>query len=218
MYLRHEAGHAFNYAYRLYRTPRVARPVRAVQPPLPRRLPAGAVLAAVRAPHRRLVRAEASRRGLRRDLRGLADAALAVARSATRAGRRIAKLRYVDRIARRLRRRRAGAAARRHRHHGRGDGDHGRGVLQQVLDEQTRPDRARARRRPRDMFSLASAGRRARAPAAELVRENREVLIDKIDLLDRRAAPAGARAWSSRSRARAGARPAGRAVERETGT
>ncbi len=88
MYLRHEAGHAFNYAYRLYTTPEWRELFGPFHRPLPRRLPAGAVLAPVRAPHRRLVRAEAPRRGLRRDLRRVADAALAAGASGTRAGRR----------------------------------------------------------------------------------------------------------------------------------
>ena len=101
MYLRHEAGHAFNYAYRLYRRREWRELFGPFHRPLPRRLPPGPVLPPVRAPHRGLVRAEASRRGLRRDLRGLADAALELARRATRAGRRSRKLRYVDRMARR---------------------------------------------------------------------------------------------------------------------
>ncbi len=75
MYLRHEAGHAFNYAYRLYTTPEWRELFGPFRRPYRDALPAGAVLAPVRAPHRGLVRAEASRRGLRRDLRGVADAA-----------------------------------------------------------------------------------------------------------------------------------------------
>ena len=51
--------------------------------------------AAASCPPRGLVRAEPSRRGLRRDLRGLADARSTGA-SATRAGRRCEKLEYVD--------------------------------------------------------------------------------------------------------------------------
>jgi hypothetical protein len=77
MYLRHEAGHAFNYAYRLYATPewRSAGPYN----PLQGSLPAGPIQPQARATHRRLVRAEASRRGLRRNLRGVAHAALQLA-------------------------------------------------------------------------------------------------------------------------------------------
>ena len=79
MYLRHEAGHAFNYTYELYKTPEwrdlfgpFRRPYRDNYRPIPfsRRY---------RAAHRGLVRAEAPGRGLRRDLRRVADAALAVA-------------------------------------------------------------------------------------------------------------------------------------------
>ena len=75
MYLRHEAGHAFNYAYELYKTPEwrdlfgpFRRPYRDDYRPVP-------FSRALRAPHRRLVRAEAPGRGLRRDVRRLAHAA-----------------------------------------------------------------------------------------------------------------------------------------------
>ena len=88
MYLRHEAGHAFNYAYRLYATPEwrelfgpFNRRYRDDYRPVP-------FSPQVRAPHLGLVRAEASRRGLRRDVRGVADAALGLAATATRAGPR----------------------------------------------------------------------------------------------------------------------------------
>jgi hypothetical protein len=57
----------------------VARSVRAVQSTLPRSLPARALPSRVRAAHGRLVRAEASGRGLCRDVRGVAHAPLAVA-------------------------------------------------------------------------------------------------------------------------------------------
>ena len=84
MYLRHEAGHAFNYAYKLYET-RVARALRPVQPALPRSLSAGPLPSRLRASHGGLVRPEASGRGLRRDVRGLAHAPLGGV-SATRVG------------------------------------------------------------------------------------------------------------------------------------
>ena len=61
MYLRHEAGHAFNYAYVLYESERVARDVRSVLAAVHRGVPPESVLARLRAPHRRLVRAETSR-------------------------------------------------------------------------------------------------------------------------------------------------------------
>ena len=40
MYLRHEAGHAFNYAYKLYRSAGVEANLRAVPAPVSRQLPA----------------------------------------------------------------------------------------------------------------------------------------------------------------------------------
>ena len=40
MLLRHEAGHAINYAYRLYQRSQLGRDVRSVLAPLPRLLPA----------------------------------------------------------------------------------------------------------------------------------------------------------------------------------
>ena len=58
---------------------RMAATVRPVQPPLSRSVPSRAVQPQVRAAHRRLVRAEASRRRLRRNVRRVADAALELA-------------------------------------------------------------------------------------------------------------------------------------------
>jgi hypothetical protein len=72
MYLRHEAGHAFNYAYRLYETDEWLRVFGDYSRPYRARLQAPALLAALRAAHLRLVCAEAPGRGLRRDLRRVA--------------------------------------------------------------------------------------------------------------------------------------------------
>ena len=68
----------------------LATHVRAVLASLPRPLPRRSVLARVRAPRARLVRAEASGRGFRGDLRGVADAGSRLARASTPAGARSA--------------------------------------------------------------------------------------------------------------------------------
>ena len=60
MYMRHEAGHAFNYAYALYKTQEWRDLFGPFRRRLPRQLQAGSVLAPVRAPHGGLVRAKAS--------------------------------------------------------------------------------------------------------------------------------------------------------------
>ena len=149
MYLRHEAGHAFNYAYELYKTPEwrdlfgpFRRPYRDDYRPVPfsRR---------VRPPHRGLVRAEAPRRGLRRDVRRLADARVPVAPQVPGLGRRCAKLRYVDRIARKVRDMAPVREQRRDRHHRRRDGDDGRGVLRREARGAAVPRRPAARHGPR---------------------------------------------------------------------
>ena len=71
-YMRHEAGHVFNYAYRLYARADWIADVRPVRSPVSRQVPARAVQPQLRAPHGRVVRAEASRRRLRRNVRGVA--------------------------------------------------------------------------------------------------------------------------------------------------
>ena len=101
MYLRHEAGHAFNYAYELYKTPEwrdlfgpFRRPYRDDYRPIP-------FSRALRPPHRRLVCARSTRTrtsprpspcGSRRARSGA---------SGTRDWPALAKLRYVDRMAHR---------------------------------------------------------------------------------------------------------------------
>ena len=81
MYLRHEAGHAFNYAYELYRTDEWHELFGSFRRPYRDDYPVRPLLARLRPPHRRLVRAEASRRRFRRDVRGLARSRLALARA-----------------------------------------------------------------------------------------------------------------------------------------
>ena len=72
-YLRHEMGHAVNYAYKLYEDPEWVENVRIDGPALPGRVPVRAVQPAVRPTPARLVRPEAPGRGLGRDLRRLDD-------------------------------------------------------------------------------------------------------------------------------------------------
>jgi len=60
MYLRHEAGHAINYAYALHKTPEWKHLFGAVSQALSRRVPAHPFFPQLCAPHGRLVRAEAS--------------------------------------------------------------------------------------------------------------------------------------------------------------
>ena len=95
--LRHEAGHAIDNAYKLRRRPQRRE---AVRPPRRSRIPSSTrrkpVQQELRPAPRCLVRAEPSRRGLRRDVRRLADAELASGASATPAGRRCKKLEYMD--------------------------------------------------------------------------------------------------------------------------
>ena len=179
MYLRHEAGHAFNYAYRLYRTPEwrdlfgpFRRAYRDDYRPVP-------VLAPLRAAHRRLVRAEASGRGLRRDLRRLADAALAVAQALQGLGRaREAALRRPDGAP--APRHRAPPQARPDRRHGRGDGDDGRAVLRAGVRGADQPIELPLDTDLADIFKVSKRKKKGARPAVELLRENRKTLIDKV--------------------------------------
>ncbi len=94
----------------------------------------------------------------------------------------MAKLRYVDRMARRLRATEPVRAAGRHRHHGRGDGDDRRGLLQEGAARSSgSPGRPR-RSTPICATSSASRKRRKKGtrPAADLLKENRKALIDKV--------------------------------------
>ena len=150
------------------RDPRVARAVRAVQSALPRSLPARPLPSRVRAAHGRLVRAEASGRGLRRDVRGVAHAPLAVAAALPGLARHGQAALRRSRGAQ-GRRHRARRAAGLHRHHG-GRDEHDRGgVLPRPgargAARRRRP-RARSHRslRPPPQGPAAGGGIRARAP------------------------------------------------------
>ena len=127
MYLRHEAGHAFNHAYELDRTDEWRELLRLRAPSVSRRLSVRPLLARLRPLHPRLVRAEASRRRLRRDVRGLARSRSRTGASATRAGARCGSCEYVDRIAHELGGHAAAARRRPDRHHRRRDGADRRG-------------------------------------------------------------------------------------------
>ena len=77
--LRHEAGHALDNAYRLRRRAPLARGVRACLAALPGALPRARRQPPLRAAPGRVVRAGAPDRGLRRDLRGVAEAEIGLA-------------------------------------------------------------------------------------------------------------------------------------------
>ena len=164
MYLRHEAGHAFNYAYELYKTPEwrdlfgpFRRPYRDDYRPVPF--------------SRRFVRHIAGWYAQKHPDEDFAEtfAVWLTPRSQWRRKRykgwgAMAKLRYVDRMARKFRDARARAAAGRHGHHRRGDGDDRRGLLQEgARGAVVRRARARHRSR-RHLQGLQRQRKRARGP------------------------------------------------------
>ena len=180
MYLRHEAGHAFNYAYELYTTPEwrdlfgpFRRPYRDSYRPVP-------FSRQLRAPHRRLVRAEAPRRGLRRDVRRVADAALAVAQALQGLGRDgEAAVRRPDG---------APAAATRSPLRPQGHTDITVEEMEttveefykQALEEQGAAVELALDTDLVDIFKVSQAQEEGRAPGGRLLRENRKTLIDKV--------------------------------------
>ena len=92
--MRHEAGHAVNYAFALYDRAEWPTTFGAFSQAIPRALSRRSILARLRAPHPRLVCAEASRRGFRRDVRGVDDAGPRLAQRVSRlAGAREARVR-----------------------------------------------------------------------------------------------------------------------------
>ena len=97
-YMRHECGHAINYAFKLYERPEWRSMFGPFSPPVSRTLSRRSILARVRSTHPRLVRAETSRRGFRRDVRGVADAGVRLAVGSTPDWPALAKLEYVDRV------------------------------------------------------------------------------------------------------------------------
>ena len=100
--IRHEAAHAYAYAYQLFRKRNGSAPS-ACPPPRRRRRSTGRVPTAgvLRGASRRLVCAEPSRRGFRGDLRRLAHAGPGLAR-ALPGWKALQKLEYVDELMRSL--------------------------------------------------------------------------------------------------------------------
>jgi hypothetical protein len=179
MYLRHEAGHAFNYAYALYKTKNGAD-LRAVPAALPRQLQTGSVLAPVRAAHGRLVRAKASRRRLCRDLRGLAHASLQLAQAVQGWGA-MKKLLYMDRIGRKFGDADPVVAS--------GDTDITVDEMevtvgefyQRAIDQQLTPGELPLDTDLHDIFNVSKRRRKNVRAAVDLLRENRKVLVDKVN-------------------------------------
>ena len=158
-YMRHEAGHVFNYAYRLYARPDWRAALRPVRSAVSRQVPAGAVQPQLRAPHGRLVRAEASRRRLRRNVCRVADSGQRVEAPIQRlAGDAQAPVRRSDGA--HVRQSGADRADGRSRHHRRRHAADGRGVLP-ARREGARPARSISRwtRTCRRFFSRASRAR-----------------------------------------------------------
>ena len=101
-YLRHEAGTRSTTRSALYDRADWRRDSSArYSQPVSRALSRRSILARVRAPHPRLVCAEASRRGFRRDVRGVAHAGPRLA-ARVRGWPALAKLEYVDRVMREI--------------------------------------------------------------------------------------------------------------------
>ena len=86
-YLRHEMGHVVSYAYRLYDDEEWVRRFGSITQPYEEDYPSGAVQPPLRPAPSGLVRAEASRRRLGGNLRGVDDAGVRLAARSTRAGR-----------------------------------------------------------------------------------------------------------------------------------
>ena len=177
MYLRHEAGHAFNYAYELYGRPSGAtssadfrRPYRDDYRPRP-------FLAAATSPHRRLVRAEAPdedfaetfavwltpRSQWRKRYTGWAAMRSCGTSTAWRASSRDAEPL-----------RRTG-----HGHHGRRDGDDRRGVLQEALEKGSHRSSC-PRHGPRRHLQVSRRRKKGVRPAANMLKEYRKTIVDKV--------------------------------------
>ena len=156
MYMRHEAGHVFNYAYRLYTTPQwrelfgsFFRPYRDEYRPVP--------FSKKYVRHiEGLVRAEAPRRGLCRNLRRLAHAAQPVAAAVQGlAGHEEAPLRRAH--GQDARHRGADRQDRRSGHHARRHQRDGGAVLRTGRPGAPGPHRHRARRPPGADFPAPEA-------------------------------------------------------------
>ena len=163
-YMRHECGHAINYAFRLYERPRVARAssarsrgriASAIAPIRSRASTCGTSSAGTRRSIPTKTSPRRSRCGSRR---------ASIGGASTPAGRRSTKLEYVDRVMREIGAQAPAAPALdRRRSARRGDALHGGRALRG--ERRSRADRRRAavRRRP----APASSSRRRDAPAGE---------------------------------------------------
>ena len=180
MYLRHEAGHAFNYAYELYKTPEwrdlfgpFRRPYRDDYRPVPF--------------SRQFVRHIAGWYAQKHPDEDFAEtfAVWLTPRSNWRKRYKgwgaIAKLRYVDRMARKFRDVEPVRPQGRDRRDRRGDGDDGRGLLQGMALEEQAVRRASAGHGPRrHLQGLAPPQEKGVRPAADLLSENRKTIVDKV--------------------------------------
>ena len=177
MYLRHEAGHAFNYAYKLYETPEwrerfgpFNRPYRERYKPVPF--------------DRSFVRHMEGWYAQKHPDEDFAETfavwltpRLALARALPGLARDGASSRYVDRTARALGDTEPPVRLGLHRHHGGGDEHDGRGVLPPAAG-QPEPIDVTLEHDLRDLFGRRRRGGR---PAVEFLRENRSTLVNKIE-------------------------------------
>jgi hypothetical protein len=179
MYLRHEAGHAFNYAYELYRTPEwrdVFGPFRRLYREVYRPVPFS----------RRFVRHIAGWYAQKHPDEDFAEtfAVWLTPRSQWRTRYRgwgaLAKLRYVDRMARRFR------DAEPSRPQGHTDitveemETTVEDFYKQALDQQTASVELALDTDLVDIFNVSRRKKRGVRPAIEFLQENRKTLIDKV--------------------------------------
>jgi uncharacterized protein YehS (DUF1456 family) len=179
MYLRHEAGHAFNYAYALYRTPEwrdlfgpFRRPYRDSYRPVPF--------------SRRFVRHIAGWYAQKHPDEDFAEtfAVWLTPRSQWRQRYKgwgaLAKLRYVDRMARRLR----DAEPVRPQGHTDITVEEMETTVEEfykkALEEQTQSVELALDTDLVDIFKVSKRRKKGTRPASDLLRENRKTLIDKV--------------------------------------
>jgi hypothetical protein len=179
MYLRHEAGHAFNYAYLLYRTPEwrdlfgpFRRPYRDAYRPVPF--------------SRRFVRHIAGWYAQKHPDEDFAEtfAVWLTPRSQWRKRYKgwgaLAKLRYVDRMARRFR----GTEPLRKRGHTDVTVEEMETTVEdfykQAVEQPAQAEELALDTDLVDIFKVSRRKKKGVRPAVELLRENRKVLVDKV--------------------------------------
>src|SRR5881394_60918 len=210
-YLRHEMGHVVNYAYKLYDDEAWVK-LLLDHAAVSRGLSTAAVQPPLRAPLAGLVRAEASGRGLGRNVRGVDDAGPRLARRLRELSDRAREARVLRSESQGGHRARAARDVGRARGRRERDRGHARGLLQEL------PERGRVRRggpggRPaRDLRRSSGRGpRRGRGRAAARGRADpqprapahgRRVSLDRA--LPREDAGANALSREARGRAQAG--------------